>query len=251
MGCRPGGRPGTAGGRRGVRSGLGAGAGELVAAGGAGRDPDAAQQVQGRLGDGGGSGRVRVHPRDLLKGSWCARPGRVSIRPGLTAAGALERRVVVELAAPWPCRWRRAGAWRWPSAARGATSSASTSTTERLSPSGVSQLRDLSRPMTTARSPLDSDSVTCSASCRQTLTRKKLVSPSRQLSPSLTRAVTARRKLATGLPLGVCLSSGSSVRLPVMVTWVSAMAALLGARGVLAGRSRWWSGRVPAPPSCW
>ena len=33
--------------------------------------------------------------------------------------------------------------------------------------------------------------------------RKKLVSPSRQLSPSRTRAVTARRKLATGLPLGV------------------------------------------------
>jgi hypothetical protein len=31
---------------------------------------------------------------------------------------------------------------------------------------------DLSRPMTTARSPLERDSATCSASCRQTLTRK-------------------------------------------------------------------------------
>src|SRR5215211_7543612 len=111
----------------------------------------------------------------------------------------------------------------------GATSSASTSTTDRLSPSGVSQDRDLSRPMTTARSPLDSDSATCSASCRHTFTRKNEVSPSRQLSPSRTRAVTARRKLATRLPLGVCLSSGSSVRFPVMVTWVSAIAdALLG-----------------------
>src|SRR5215216_2083954 len=42
------------------------------------------------------------------------------------------------------------------------------------------------------------------------------------------RAVTARRKLATACPLGVKRSSGLSVRLPVMVTWVSAMGALLG-----------------------
>src|SRR5512132_3808326 len=39
------------------------------------------------------------------------------------------------------------------------------------------------------------------------------------------RAVMARRKLATGLPLGVKRRSGSSVRLPVMVTCLSAMAA--------------------------
>src|SRR5215207_1279865 len=45
------------------------------------------------------------------------------------------------------------------------------------------------------------------------------------------RAVTARRKLATAVPLGVNRRSGSSVRLPLRVTWVSAIAdALLGAR---------------------
>jgi hypothetical protein len=52
--------------------------------------------------------------------------------------------------------------------------------------------------MTTARSPLARDSATRSASCRQTSTRKKLVWPSRQLSLSLTRAVTARRKVHGG-----------------------------------------------------
>src|SRR4029453_11550238 len=125
----------------------------------------------------------------------------------------------------------------------GATSSASTSTTDRLSPSGVSQLRLLSRPMTTARSPLVRDSLTCSASCRHTLTRKNEVSPSFQVSPSLIRAVTARRKLATKLPLGVCLSSGSSVRLPVRVTWVSAIAVPSSGLVLVGGWLRWWSGR--------
>src|SRR5215207_3226609 len=37
------------------------------------------------------------------------------------------------------------------------------------------------------------------------------------------RAVTATRKLQTAAPLGVKVTSGSSVRLPVMVTWVSGM----------------------------
>ena len=50
MGCRPGGRPGTAGGGPAFAALLGAGGGQLVAAGGTGGDPDAAQQVQGRLG---------------------------------------------------------------------------------------------------------------------------------------------------------------------------------------------------------
>ena len=98
------------------------------------------------------------------------------------------------------------------------------------------------------------------------------MSPSRQVSPSLMRAVTARRKLATGLPFGVKLESGSSVRLPVMVTWVSAMAALLGARGgagwsvAVVVRSGGWSlpplrgsgggqqgagGAVGRPMACW
>jgi hypothetical protein len=40
----------------------------------------------------------------------------------------------------------------------------------------------------------------------------------RQLSPPLRRTVTARRKLVTAAPLGVKETSGSSVRLPTMVT---------------------------------
>jgi hypothetical protein len=39
-----------------------------------------------------------VHPRDLLKGSWCARPGRVTAAPASLPLRALERGVVVELA---------------------------------------------------------------------------------------------------------------------------------------------------------
>jgi hypothetical protein len=65
----------------------------------------------------------------------------------------------------------------------GATSSASTSTMLRRSPWSVSQDRMRSRPMTMARVPLLRVSVTCSASCRQQVTRKKLVSPSVQVSP--------------------------------------------------------------------
>src|SRR5512132_3274276 len=189
-----------------------------------------------------------MHPRFLLKGLWVREAGTVaaapaSLLPGTQNGGSsLNSLLPLGLASPFlAARWGLATAQR----RDGATSSASTSTTERLSPSGVSQLRDLSRPMTTARSPLCSDSATCSASCRHTLTRKNEVSPSRQLSPSLTRAVTATRKLATAWPLGVKRRSGSSVRLPVRVTWVSAMTALLGLV-VLPGRCRWWSGWVPA-----
>src|SRR5574341_1276300 len=100
----------------------------------------------------------------------------------------------------------------------GATSSASTSVTERFSPSGVSQERVRRRPTTTARLPLVRDSATFSAICRQTLIRKNDVSPSFQLSPSRTRGVTASLKLATAAPLGVNRSSGSSVRLPTRIT---------------------------------
>ena len=72
----------------------------------------------------------------------------------------------------------------------------------------------------------------CSASCRQAVIRKKLVSPSRPAVAVLDPGVTARRKLVTAAPLGVKVTSGSSVRLPVMVTWVSGMVRpLLGARG--------------------
>src|SRR6266540_1714776 len=105
----------------------------------------------------------------------------------------------------------------------GPISSASTSTTLRRSPSGVSQERALSRPTTITRSPLDRLSVAFSASCRQALTRKKEVSPSFQSLPSRTRGVTATRKLATAAPPWVNFSSGASVRLPQMMVVVSAI----------------------------
>jgi hypothetical protein len=50
------------------------------------------------------------------------------------------------------------------------TSSTSISVTERLSPSGVSQLRWRSRPVTITRSPLERESARCSAWPRQTFT---------------------------------------------------------------------------------
>src|SRR5215211_5308244 len=59
------------------------------------------------------------------------------------------------------------------------------------------------------------------------------------------RVVTARRKLQTAAPAGVKATSGSSVRLPTMVTWVSGMLSPPRGSGlVLAGRARWWSGWV-------
>jgi hypothetical protein len=81
------------------------------------------------------------------------------------------------------------------------TSSASISVTERLSPSGVSQLRWRSRPVTITRSPLERESARCSACPRQTLTRRKLMSPSLH-SPSCQMGwVTATRRLATAMPV--------------------------------------------------
>ena len=53
------------------------------------------------------------------------------------------------------------------------TSSASISATDRLSPSGVSQLRWRRRPVTMTRSPLVRESARCSAWPRHTLTLKK------------------------------------------------------------------------------
>ena len=91
------------------------------------------------------------------------------------------------------------------------------------------------------RAPLVRLSATFSASVRQAVQRKNDVSPSFQPSPSLTRGVTATEKLATGAPDGVNRSSGSSVRLPVMVTVVSGMSS--PPRGALcwSARSPWWS----------
>src|SRR5215207_3332465 len=64
------------------------------------------------------------------------------------------------------------------------------------------------------------------------------------------RAVTARRKLQTAAPLGVKLTSGSSVRLPTMLTWVSGMA--VPSSGLLVIWA-WLVAvvvrSVPAPPS--
>jgi hypothetical protein len=78
------------------------------------------------------------------------------------------------------------------------TSSASSSVTERFSPSGVSQLRWRSRPVTITRSPLPRDSARFSAWPRQTFTLKKLVSPSRYWPSCWMRWVTATRRLVTG-----------------------------------------------------
>src|SRR5215218_1207315 len=125
----------------------------------------------------------------------------------------------------------------------GATSLASISVTVRLSPSLVSQERVLSRPTTTARLPLRRDSATFSAWSRQTLTRKKWVSPSRQVSPSRTRVLTARLKFATAVPLLVNRSSGSSVRLPIWTVKLSLLTAGLQTGAVTDGGLGWVAGR--------
>src|SRR6266542_134791 len=115
----------------------------------------------------------------------------------------------------------------------GATSSASISATVRFSPSLVSKLRVRSRPTTTARLPLARDSAVFSAWSRQTLTRKKLVSPSRQEpSASRIRWLTARPKLVTGVLFWVKRSSESSVRLPIWTVKLS-LAIVSASCGVL------------------
>ena len=102
-----------------LAAGLGAGGGELEPTGGAGGDPDAMQQVQGRLGPGSG----RVGSMGASEGPhflWCARPGRVSSAPASLPARGSEGRVVVELAG-LACRcWWRARAWPWPTCSAGA-----------------------------------------------------------------------------------------------------------------------------------
>src|SRR4029453_1756747 len=75
----------------------------------------------------------------------------------------------------------RAGYWSWlrvvlvvavPHRRLGPSSSAMTSTVERALPSSAVQLRCWSRPMTTTRLPLLSDSAACSAWSRHTMTVK-------------------------------------------------------------------------------
>jgi hypothetical protein len=76
---------------------------------------------------------------------------------------------------------------------RGADLITSISVTDCLSPSGVSQLRWRSRPVTMTRSPLESESARCSACPRHTLTLRNEVSPSRHLPSCWTCWVTATR----------------------------------------------------------
>src|SRR6266496_1809835 len=164
----------------------------------------------------------RVLPRDA------GGPGMVASSPGLRSGGGRDQKGGSSLNCPPDFAFEVEPA---PEVARsglavaqrsdGPISSASISVTERRSPSGVSHERALSRPTTITRSPLDRLSVAFSASCRQALTRKNEVSPSFQVSPSLTLGVTATRKLATAAPLGVNFSSGASVRLPQMMVVVS------------------------------
>ena len=79
----------------------------------------------------------------------------------------------------------------------GPISSATTSTFERLSPSGVSQLRCSRRPVTMTREPRLSDSAAFSAISRQHTTSKKEVASSHSwVWRFCHRRLTARPKLA-------------------------------------------------------
>src|SRR3954451_14297803 len=95
--------------------------------------------------------------------------------------------------------------------------------TVRFSPSLVSYVRLRRRPLTSTRVPRVSDSATFSAASRQTEQRMKRVSPSFHSFDwrSTVRGVEATVKLATAAPEGVNRSSGSLVRLPMMVMTVS------------------------------
>src|SRR5204863_9423738 len=88
--------------------------------------------------------------------------------------------------------------------------------------SWVSQERCCSRPVTTTRVPRVSDSATFSARVRHAFTLKYDVSPSFHCpDSSLYRRLTATRNLQTAAPFGAYRSSGSSVRFPTMLTWLS------------------------------
>src|SRR6185369_12018888 len=124
----------------------------------------------------------------------------------------------------------------------GPISSTSTSTTVRFSPSRVSNVRCLSRPVTITRDPRVRLSATFSAASRQMLQRRNSASPSfhSPLWRSKMRGVDATVKLATAAPDGVKRSSGSAVRFPTTVMVVSPAATgssweLAGARLAVAG----------------
>src|SRR5688500_3457841 len=121
----------------------------------------------------------------------CARPGPGELRPGLTPAEGQNGGSSLNWPACLPLVLLARSGLAVAHFRLGPASSAVTSTTERLSPSGVSQARMRSWPVTITRSPLLRESPRCSASCRQAVIRKNDVSPSRQLSPSRTLGVTA------------------------------------------------------------
>src|SRR4051812_22552905 len=123
----------------------------------------------------------------------------------------------------------------------GPTSSTSSSMTVRFSPSRVSYERALRRPCATTRIPFCRDSATFSAAWRQIEQLRNSVSPSFHslVCRSKLRGVEAIVKFATAAPDGVNRSSGSPVRLPMMVMTVSpAMAVCL----------LQWATRVGAAP---
>src|SRR5262245_9283218 len=134
------------------------------------------------------------------------------------------------------CHGSSAGAWALLRAARvilltravanrndGPTSSTSTPYADRFSPSSVSHRDSRSRPTTTTRVPLRSDSAACSAGSRHTVQVRNSGSPSRYSpdSRSRHRGVEATVNLATAPPAPVYRRSGSSVRFPTTVTVVS------------------------------
>src|SRR5829696_2560672 len=187
-------------------------------------------------------------------GATCRRPGTLRLQPKGSYPHSISRGHVVErapaLSGPLPALGAVAvAALASPldlgraHLSEAPTSSASISATDRFSPSGVSQLRWRSRPMTITRSPLARESARCSAWPRHTFTLKNEVSPSRHSPFCWRRWVTATRRLVTGVPVLVKRSSGSSTRLPMMVVWLSA---------AIMAPSYWWGGWLAfgAEP-CW
>src|ERR1700753_2260682 len=102
---------------------------------------------------------------------------------------------------------------------RNCTFSATISTAERFCPSGVVHLRQRSRPSIATGRPFDRYLPQFSPWAPQTVTSKKLGSSSHwPVWAFLRRPLTATDSEQTVLPLGSALTSGSRVRLPVIVT---------------------------------
>src|SRR6202044_4292196 len=112
-------------------------------------------------------------------------------------------------------------------------SSATTSIFDRLSPSGVSQLRCSRRPVTITRAPRLRLSAAFSAISRQQTTSKNEVASSHSwVWRFCHRRLTANPKVTLAWPVLVKRSSGSRVTFPTSVTLLSD-----GMSAPLAGRS--------------